>query len=834
MSADIVEKFSSNLKDVLTKALTYVVQTKQAQVEPIHLLWALGTQKGSVGTEVLKKAGVKQVALRRLISKIPQTKKRVPTISDLMLSPNAKRMMEKAVLAASTHEQRYVGTEHLLFGMLQITDPDLQTFFEQEHINTKAAEKHINTLLKSASIFPELADRLVIEGSLAPQKDHTPLSPSDFLQDKSENEKGSATPALDYFGRDLTSEEEQKKIDPVIGRDEEIQRLMEILCRRTKSNPLLLGDPGVGKTAIVEGFAKRIVNGDVPPALQNRRVIALDLALIVAGTMYRGEFESRLKQITDEVRDNEELIIFIDELHTLIGAGSTSGSMDAANILKPALARGEIRCIGATTGEEFKKHIENDSALERRFQSVWVEEPTAEETIQILTGVARNYELFHGVKIHKEAIEHAVALSNRYLQDKYQPDKSLDLLDEASAAMRVKTKQPSESDKKRKLRKELQDIQTQKQQAVIEEDFTKAAKLTAREDQIILDLQKESTQNSKDAPIVKKKQIAELIARTTGIPLAHLIDDHSKLLTLDTELNAEILGQSHVVEEVAHALRRAKTGIAHPHRPLASFLFLGPSGVGKTQMAKVISEIVLHNAKNLIRLDMSEFSESFSLSKLIGSPAGYIGYRDSAKLTDQIKKRPYSVVLFDEIEKAHPDVQNVLLQILEEGEITDATGRVVNMKNTIIVLTSNIGLERFERGGLGFAHSAHAEETILHEDLRTELKQRLRPELLNRIDHLCVFRPLQRDVIAQIVHKELGQLHKRLQEKGIALSHTQEVAEWIADQIDLSTGAREVRKQIQKCVENKIAEKISKKQSVKQLHIKRKGATLCVIARKPA
>ncbi len=834
MSSDIVEKFSSNLKDVLTKALTYVVQTKQAQVEPKHLLWAIGSQRGCVGSEVLKKVGTKQTALRRLISDITPSKKRAALIAELALSPNAKRMMEKAVLTANIHNQRYVGTEHLLSGMMQIGDEELFSFFEKEKIDIAQIKQQINTLLKSASVFPELADRLAIEGTLNPQKDTPLLSPSDFLQDKTDTERLGPTPALDFFGRDLTSEEEQKKIDAVIGREDEIQRLMEILCRRTKSNPLLLGDPGVGKTAIVEGFAKRIVEGSVPPALQNRRVIALDLALIVAGTMYRGEFESRLRQIMDEVRENEEIIIFIDELHTLIGAGSTSGSMDAANILKPALARGEIRCIGATTGDEFKKHIENDSALERRFQSVWVEEPTQEQTIEILLGIRGSYERFHGVKIHENAIAHAVYLSNRYLQEKFQPDKSLDLLDEASAALRVKNNHASITDEKRKLRKDLQELQSDKRLAVVEENFVKAAELTVREQDIIAELQKEAKNTKIKPPVVTKEQIAHLISRSTGIPLDHLINDREGLDDLETRLGKEILGQDHVVSDVSHALRRAKTGIAHPHRPLASFLFLGPSGVGKTQMAKVIAKEVLHNSKNLIRLDMSEFSESFSLSKLIGSPAGYVGYRDSAKLTDQIKKRPFSVVLFDEVEKAHPDVQNILLQILEEGELTDATGRTVNMKNTIIVLTSNIGLERFERGGLGFAHGAHAQAQLRQDDLQKELKERLRPELLNRIDHLCVFNPLSEEVVAKIAQKELRNLTKRLELNGITLTHTNDVAQWIAAQIDLTTGAREVRKQIQRCVENQIAEKLSKKKKVKKLSLQRRGNNLCVLARQSA
>jgi ATP-dependent Clp protease ATP-binding subunit ClpC len=631
---------------------------------------------------------------------------------------------------------------------------------------------------------------------------------------------------LDFFGRDLTSKAIQEKIDPVIGREEEIERVMEILARRTKNNPMLLGEPGVGKTAIVEGLAKRIMEGRVPPTLADKRVIAIDLGLVVAGTVYRGEFEARIKQIVEEVKKCGNVVLFVDEVHQMVGAGASGGSMDAANMLKPALARGEIRCIGATTPAEFKKHIETDPALERRFQTVMVKEPTPARAAEILRGVASQYETYHNVRISPAAIDAAVKLSVRYLTDKRLPDKALDLVDEASAASRVRRKESGPAEKRRSLSRRVMEIQTEKRLAVAEERFERAAELKQEEAharEAITLLPESSLEDSPE--VITDREIARVISKTLGIPLEDLLADGARDLDhIRAKLAERVIGQDDAVASVAAALRRAKTGLSMPNRPLASMLFLGPTGVGKTELARAIADAFFSDPTALVRLDMSEYAEGFTSSKLLGAPAGYVGYREGSTLSDRVKDKPYCVVLFDELEKAHKDVQNLLLQILEEGELTDATGRKVSFRNAIVVLTSNVGLERFESGGIGFMSGEQERVTAMSSDIRKELETRFRPELLNRVDLTSLFRPLGRDVLAIIADKQLKELAERLAERGVRIATDAAAAHTIADGVEVKFGARDIRRHIQTKIEDKIADLVAADPSASlQIHVTKDG-----------
>lgn len=809
MNHDIVEKFSTHLKNVLTRALVFVVENGQAVVEPEHLLWALGTERGAVGAEIMRKAEIKPERLRDLVAK-GRARGIAGAAGSPFLSDAAKRAVEKAVLSANVHEHRYVGTEHLLSGLLQINHEELESFFAKERVNKARMREEVATVLKSSSKFPELVEHIPSPGT----EQATTEAPASQPDEEGDETK---TPALDYFGRDLTSPAIQANVDPVVGREEEIDRVMEILSRRTKNNPLLLGEPGVGKTAIVEGLAKRILEGRVPSPLLDKRVVAIDLGLVVAGTMYRGEFEARLKQIVEEVKKRGNVILFIDEVHQIVGAGSSGGSMDAANMLKPALARGDIRCIGATTPAEFKKHIETDSALERRFQTVRVEEPSEERALEILRGVAAQYEAFHGVRLSPAALEAAVALSVRYLTDKRLPDKALDLIDEAAAAARVHREETKPEEERRLLTRRLSDVQAEKRQAVVEERFMEAVGLKEEEARLREALRNVSDENvARRAPaVIGDRDVARVVSRAMRIPLEDLLAEGERdLAAIHAGLSERVIGQTDAVSSVAAALRRAKSGLSLPHRPLASMLFLGPSGVGKTELARAIAETFFRDPAALIRLDMSEYAEGFTSSKLIGAPAGYVGYREGSTLSDRVKAKPYSVVLFDELEKAHRDVQNLLLQILEEGELTDATGRKVNFRNTIVVLTSNVGLERFESGGIGFASGDDERSRSLASDVRKELESRFRPELLNRVELTSLFRPLDRGALAAIADKQVAELVARLAARGIRLRTTGPVGTSIAKLVEPKYGARDIRRHIQTRIEDPIADLVAKKASV--------------------
>ena len=827
MSHDIIDKFSTHLKNVLTRALVFVVENGKTLVEPEHLLWALGTEKGSVGAELIAKAKVRPEKLRDLVAASRRRAAGAASSASPFLSDEAKRAVEKAVLTANVYEHRYVGTEHLLSGLLQIDDQDVSAFLSAEKVDVAQLREQVAVTLKSATKFPEIAEsipRAIAPEHAAGTETATKAAPA---QAPEEDVK---TPALEYFGRDLTNKAVQKNIDPVIGREGEIDRVMEILCRRTKNNPLLLGEPGVGKTAIVEGLAKRIVEGRVPSPLADKRVIAIDLGLMVAGTMYRGEFEARVKQLLEEVKKLGNVILFVDEVHQMVGAGSAGGSMDAANMLKPALARGEIRMIGATTPAEFKKHIESDAALERRFQTVPVDEPTPERALQILQGVASQYEAFHNVRLSPASLEAAVKLSVRYIADKRLPDKAIDLVDEAAASCRVHREESPVDEQRRLLSRRLAEIASEKRQAVVEEQFRTAVELKEEEETLRATLDGMEETSPKNAPqIISDRDVARVVSRTLRIPLEDLVNEGARDLSdIESRLQGRVIGQDASVKTVASALRRAKTGLSLPNRPLASMLFLGPSGVGKTELAKAVADVFFHDASSMIRLDMSEYAEGFTSSKLIGAPAGYVGYRENAALSDRVKQKPYAVVLFDELEKAHRDVQNLLLQVLEEGELTDATGRKISFRNTIVIVTSNVGLERFRSGGIGFSGSAELANADLTKDLRGELETRFRPELVNRLDLVSVFQPLTRAALEQIAAKHLEELAARLKERDIRLDLHKAVAKHIAHAVDESYGARDIRRHVQTHVEDRIADLIAQGVSGKmqlrvadgQLHVR--------------
>ncbi len=826
MTSDILDKFSTHLKNVLVRAYALAQELRQKSIEPEHLLYALMAQKGSIGSEVLTKLNLQADDLKRHIierySAAPKGGKNVDAATEASpkLSADSKRTIEKAVLTANLHEHKYVGTEHLLSAALQISGAELEPFFEARGITLKFLKDQIASVLKSTSKFPDMTE--TFEG----KKDASgkTVAPAKGAGEKA-GEKGAKkngkekTPALDFFGIDMTAKKYVEKLEDVIGRTQEVERMIQVLSRKTKNNPVLLGEPGVGKTAIVEGLAKKIAGGQVPPALAGKRIISIDLGLIIAGTIYRGEFESRLKQIIDEVKAHPEIVLFIDELHMIMGAGAASGSLDAANILKPALARGELRCIGATTLAEYKKHIEADGALDRRFQPVVVNEPTPEEAVGIIKGLRESFEKFHGVKIDDAAIKAAVDFSVRYIQDRFLPDKAIDLVDEAAAMVKIAGRADEEADAERGLFDELRDLKSKKQAAVVGENFTEALSLKEKEKTLQKKLKALESKSGEDVtlPIVSAKDVARVVARSTGVPVEEMVaEDKHRLRDLERKLGERIVGQDEAVKHVSEFIRRARLGLANPNRPLASFLFLGPSGVGKTELAKVLAETVFHDKEAFIRVDMSEFTESFNLSKLLGSPAGYVGYREPNKFTDAVKRRPYSVVLFDELEKAHPDVLNIFLQIFEDGHLSDATGKKINFKNTIIIMTSNVGSEHLRQTAIGFSGAESKDQKMeeLFKDARgsimQDLERQFRPEFINRIDKVILFRPLGLETLQRIVRLHIEELNRRLgEDHRVQIALTESGAKLIAEKShNPLQGARGVRKTIQEMVENLVAESL--------------------------
>ena len=715
---------------------------------------------------------------------------------EIGFTPRSKRVIENAFLEARKLGSEFIGTEHLLIGIMREGDSVAVRIMMDLNVNP---QKLYNEIVK-----------VINEDENAGVSDKQPKGKA----------RGSynQTPTLNQYGTDLTKKATEGKLDPVIGRKDEIQRVIQILSRRTKNNPCLIGEPGVGKTAVAEGLAERIIAEDVPEMLKNKRVVSLDIASMVAGAKYRGDFEERIKKCLEEVKKAGDVILFIDEVHTIVGAGSAEGAVDAANILKPLLARGEVQVIGATTLNEYRKYIEKDSALERRFSPVTVGEPTNEETIEILKGIRDRYEAHHNVKITDEAIKAAVELSTRYINDRFLPDKAIDLVDEA--ASRVKMRTYTQPDTLKKLEEEISAMNKEKDDAIKVQDFEKAAglrdKINVEKEKLQKEKEKWESKNTKSITTLTEEDIAEVVASWTGVPVKKLTQtENEKLRNLEQTLHQRVIGQNEAVDAVAKAIRRGRVGLKDPNRPIGSFLFLGPTGVGKTELSKALAESLFGNEDAMIRIDMSEYMEGHSVSKLIGSPPGYVGFDEGGQLTEKIRRKPYSVILFDEIEKAHPDVMNMLLQILDDGRLTDAQGRTVNFKNTVIIMTSNIGARLItDKTTLGFSAKDKKEESqkeyeTIKKDVMGELKKQFRPEFINRIDEIIVFHKLNEEDIKQIIDIMLNQVTKRMAEKSYKFEIDNSVKELIAKKgVDTDYGARPLKRAIQNILEDKIAEEI--------------------------
>jgi len=785
------DNFTEKARDVLSASQDILRRYKQNQLDAEHILLAILEQEEGLGQQILQRIGVES---RDVARRVEEELARAPKVTgsqerggeaQIYITPRGKRVLDLADSEASRLKDQYVGVEHLLLGLIKETDSPAARILSQFRVD----EERVYRALQQ------------IRGS---QRVDSPNAESKYE-------------LLQKYSRDLTALAHDGKIDPVIGRDEEIQRVIQVLSRRTKNNPVLIGDPGVGKTAIVEGLALKIVSGDVPESLRGRTLLSLDLGAMVAGAKFRGEFEERLKGVMEEVKKAAgQVVLFIDELHTVVGAGAAEGAMDASNLMKPALSRGELQCVGATTLDEYRKNIEKDAALERRFQPVFVPEPTVDDTVQILMGLRPKYEAHHKVKITDEALVAAAQLSSRYITERFLPDKAIDLMDEAGSKVRITLSAMPDSIKNLEIR--LGQVINEGKAAAEARDYERAAHLRDEEQQLRAEYTtaRDAWENETGrSSVVDEKDIAEIIARQTGIPLSRLFEGEAeKLLSLENQLHMRVIGQNAAIEAISEAIRRSRAGLSDPKRPIGSFLFLGPTGVGKTELAKALAEFLFDDETALVRIDMSEYMEKHSVARLIGAPPGYVGYEEGGQLTEAVRRRPYRVILLDEIEKAHPDVYNVLLQILDDGRLTDGQGRVVNFKNTVILMTSNIGSHLIEAIP---AEASEVEAQIQYEKMQNrvteELRSHLRPELINRIDEIIVFHALNRQEIAQIVTLLLKRTEKALAERDIQLQVTEAAKEKLAEQgFDPLYGARPLRRTIQRLVDNPISAGLLRKE----------------------
>ena len=787
--------FTEKANKALNLAIESAEEMRHNYVGTEHILYGLVKEGSGVAATALNECGVTEDALREKLESINGTMSLVELTPD-DFTPRTKRVLRAAVIISSKTGYTYVGTEHLLLAILSESDSYAVAFLEELGVSVERLAQAVSKGMQGG------AD----DGFGGFENESAPNG----------SQKGGS--ALDKFGRDLTQAAKNGEIDPVIGREKEIQRVIQILSRRTKNNPVLIGEPGVGKTAVAEGLALEIAKGNVPEILKDKRVVSLDLTGMVAGAKYRGDFEERIKAAIDEVKKSKNTILFIDELHTIVGAGAAEGSADAANILKPSLARGDFQVIGATTLNEYRKYIEKDAALERRFQPVKVGEPTPEQAVQILKGLRDSYEAHHKVKITDEAINAAVTLSSRYIADRYLPDKAIDLIDEGASKVRLASL--TSPDNVKELEDEIADYEKEKASAINEQDFERAARLRdeQKELQTKLDDAKKKWQEQQkgNSGEVTAEDIAKIVSEWTGIPVVQLTKEESeRLLNMENVLHERVIGQSEAVTAIAKAIRRGRVGLKDPKRPVGSFIFLGPTGVGKTELCKALAEAMFGDENAMLRLDMSEYMEKHTVSKLIGSPPGYVGFEEGGQLTDKVRRKPYSVVLFDEIEKAHPDVFNMLLQILEDGRLTDSQGRTVDFKNTIIIMTSNVGARLIteKQSSLGFnSENENAEESEkkdIKELVTGELRKVFRPEFLNRVDDIIVFNKLNKDEIKQIAVKMLKTLENRLDKMNIKISFTDNAISEIADKgFDENYGARPLRRAIQNEIEDPLSEQM--------------------------
>ena len=807
MIETVLGKFTTHYKKAMVRAYGLSLANKKKEIGMEELFWSLLGEKGSLGSEALIKAGVK-VGLETDAGETmgaEEWEKILNAKNNIGLNGRAKKIVVDSAAVAAKYQHGYIGTEHLLYSLIKANDEEINKILKQYRVEPKNLLKNLEIVLGSTAKFSEMT------GAVGALKEK--------MKQAEKNTHQRQELLLDFFGTDLTSQLAQKNITPVIGRAEEIKRVIQILSRRAKNNPILLGEPGVGKTAIVEGLAKKIMLGEVPEVLLDKKIYALDMPLMVAGTSYRGEFEARLKQVVDEAKSNPEIILFIDEIHNIVGAGSAAGTMDAANILKPALARGEIRCIGATTFDDYKKHIEPDSALTRRLQKVSVGEPTIEQAIAIIKGIKTVYEKHHLVRIKDEAVEEAVKLSARYITDQFLPDKAIDLIDEAASKKRVERPSRGNFQKVNQLKKELGDLAKAKNKLVREEKYPEAIRLKTKEFEIInkiYQLESEEIKNKieSDPKIMAENQltgedIRQLIAEATKID----IPDSKKMIAgmakLEENLKTKIIGQNEAIGEIVNALKRSAAGLTGDQRPLGSFIFAGPSGVGKTYAAKILAETMNPKNDGLIRLDMSEYGEKFNASKIIGAPAGYVGYDEGGVLTEKVKRNPYAVILLDEIEKAHADIFNLWLSVLEDGQLSDSHGRTINFKNTVIIMTTNIGLKRKgEKKQLGFGSGEKGTE---QNNFKDSLEEFLRPEFLNRVDKIVIFNDLKEKDLEKITIMGLNEINGKLADRQLKVAWDNKVIKKLLKKcLERGEGARVVREILQLEIENPLADKIIK------------------------